>query len=108
MAAYRNGTNAAFILEHTGDGEYVHVFGEVDLDSEQEFRDALSTAADHGGSVVADLTRCTFIGSQGFAVLAEARSKMRLAVLAPPRIRHLMDVLQLGSLVIEGPDRQEN
>lgn len=107
MAAYSFGTRAAFIQHSTSHDEYVYVFGEVDAESDAEFRDAVRIASQVGRRVVVDLTRCTYIGSQGFAVLFDARSKMQLGVIAPQRIRRLMELLDLSSIVVE-PTRVEN
>lgn len=96
------GTRAAFVRHSTDDDEMVYVFGEIDSETDKDFRDALSAAALPGQRVVVDLTRCTYIGSQGFAALFDARSKMRIVVIAPQRIRRLMDLLALSDLVLEG------
>ena len=101
MATDSFGTRAAFIRHNAGDEEFVYVFGEIDADCEVDFRDALTLASEPGRRVVVDLTRCTYIGSRGFAVLFDARKKMRIGVMASPRIRHLLHVLELSDIVVE-------
>jgi anti-anti-sigma regulatory factor len=98
---YGNRTRAAFIQHATRDDEWVYVFGEVDTDTERDFRDALNIASQAGRRVIVDLTRCTYIGSQGFAALFDARTKMLIGVIAPPRIRQLLQILELSDIVVE-------
>ena len=101
MATHSYGTRAAFIQHPVGDDQFVYVFGEIDSDCEADFRDALTIASLSGHRVVVDLMRCTYIGSRGFAVLFDARAKMQIRVMAPPRIRHLLHILELSDVVAD-------
>jgi len=103
MAVSRDATRAAIIRNKVGDDQYIHVFGEVDIESDDEFRAAIREAAKTAKRVVVDLTRCTYIGSQGFAVLVTARAVTNLAVLAPRAVKRLMEVVGLSSLLIDPP-----
>lgn len=100
MATHYQHTHAAFIRQTIGDDEYIHVFGEVDTDSDDEFRAAIIDAARTAKRVVVDLTRCTYIGSQGFAVLVNARSLTAVAVVAPERVKRLIDAIGLTDFLI--------
>ena len=102
MQPHRNVARAAFIRQPQGDAEYIHVFGEIDTDSEADFREAIIESARNAKRIVIDFTRCTYIGSQGFSVLVNAKRLADLAVIAPARIRRLMDIIGLSSLLI-GP-----
>ena len=102
MHSHHNVARAAFIRQPLGDDEYIHVFGEIDTDSDADFREAIAESARVAKRVVIDFTRCTYIGSQGFNVLVKAQKLTDLAVIAPARIRRLMDIIGLSSLLI-GP-----
>jgi len=101
MVLYRDETRAAFIRQTIGDDGYVHVFGEADNESEDEFRASIRESARTAKRVIVDLTRCTYIGSQGFAVLAAARSLCDLAIIAPARVKRLVDIVGLSSLILD-------
>ena len=103
MAVDRSTTRAAFIRQSLADVQYIHVFGEVDIESDDEFRAAIRAAAMEAKHVVIDLTRCTYIGSQGFAVLVTSRALADLAVIASPKVRRVMEVVGLSSLLIDSP-----
>jgi anti-anti-sigma factor len=103
MAVSRGVTRAAFIRNTSGGDEYVHVFGEVDIESDEEFRAAIREAAKTAKRVIIDLTRCTYIGSQGFAVLVDAQTLNDIAVLAPLKVQRLMQILGLSGLLIDAP-----
>ena len=102
MALSRDVTRAAFIRQSSGDDVYIHVFGEVDIESDDEFRAAIREAAKTAKRVIIDLTRCTYIGSQGFAVLVNARVLTNIAVVAPPNVKRLIEVVGLGGLLTDG------
>ena len=102
METYRSVSRAAFIRQSIGDDEHIHVFGEVDSDSDADFREAIDEAARSAKRVVIDLTRCTYIGSQGLNVMIKAQKLTDLAVIAPARIRRLMDIVGLAGILI-GP-----
>lgn len=102
MELYRNVARAAFIRQPVGYDEHIHVFGEIDSDSDADFREAIDEAARSAKRVVIDLTRCTYIGSQGLNVLIKAQKLTDLAVIAPARIRRLMDIVGLTGILI-GP-----
>lgn len=53
--------------------------------------------------VVVDLSRCTYIGSQGFFVLAGSQALAEIAVIASPTVRRLMEVVGLSSLLLDSP-----
>jgi len=101
MQQYRDVGRAAFIRQPFGDDEFIHVFGEIDTETDVEFRTAITDASRVAKRVVVDLTRCTYIGSQGFSVLIQATKLMNISVIAPARIRRLMDIVGLTSLLIE-------
>lgn len=103
MEIKRDVARAAFIRQSVGQDEYVHVFGEVDLDTDLALRSAILEAAKSAKRVVVDLTRCTYIGSQGLGVLADARQLTTLGVVAPARVKRLMDIVGLTSIVIDPP-----
>ena len=92
---------AAFIKDPVGGDEYIHVFGEIDIETQESFREAIVSAARSAKRIVVDLTRCTYIGSQGFTVLVHAQKLTDIAVIAPARIRRLMDVVGLANLLSE-------
>ena len=105
MAMSRDVTRVAFIRHMAGDDAYIYVFGEVDIESDDELRAAIREAAKVARRVIVDLTRCTYIGSQGFAVLMNARPLTNIAVIAPRKVRRLMEVVGLNSLLIDAsPD----
>ena len=101
MQLYRNVSRAAFIRQPFGDDEHIHVFGEVDLETDADFREAIIEATRSAKRVVIDLTRCTYIGSQGFNTLFHATKSTDLAVIAPARIRRLMDIVGLTALLTD-------
>src|SRR5215467_5926117 len=103
MAVYRDIARAAFIRETVGADEYIHVFGEVDIESDDAFRAAIREAAKSRTRVVVDLSRCTYIGSQGFSVLVTSRAITNLAVIASNRIKRLLAILGLSGLLIDPP-----
>src|SRR5215469_16405812 len=102
MAVSRDATRAAFIRNSVGDDQYIHVFGEVDIESDDDFRAAIREAAKTAKRVVIDLTRCTYIGSQGFAVLVNARALTNIAVVAQPNVKRLMEVVGLSGILTRG------
>jgi anti-anti-sigma factor len=104
MAVYRDVARAAFIRQSIGDDEYVHVFGEVDIESEDDFRAAIRDAAGAAKRVVVDLSRCTYIGSQGFAVLANEWALSNIVVIASPAVKRLMGILGLNRLLTTPPN----
>ena len=106
MQTYRNVGRAAFIRQPLGDDEYIHVFGEIDLESDADFREAVGEAARSAKRIVIDFTRCTYVGSQGFSVLFHAKELTDIAVIAPARIRRLMEIVGLSGLLI-GPKEIE-
>ena len=101
MQLYRDVSRAAFVRQPFGDDEFIHVFGEIDAETDDEFRGAIADASRIAKRVVVDLTRCTYIGSQGLSVLVNAKKLMDLSVIAPARIRRLMDMVGLTSLLLE-------
>lgn len=101
MQLYRDVARGAFIRQPLGDIEYIHVFGEIDSETDDDFRSAIADASRNAKRIVVDLTRCTYVGSQGFSVLVNAKKLMDLSVIAPPRIRRLLDIVGLTSLLSE-------
>jgi anti-anti-sigma factor len=101
MAPFPTATRAAFIRQAEADIEFIRVFGEVDIESDDDLRATIREAATSSKHVVVDLTPCTYIGSQGFAVLAGATSLTDLAVIAPPKVKRLMELIGLSSLLVE-------
>ncbi|HET9343992.1 MAG TPA: STAS domain-containing protein [Candidatus Eremiobacteraceae bacterium] len=102
MQLYRDVARAAFVRQPIGDDEYIHVFGEIDTETDADFRQTIAEAARSAKRVVIDFSRCTYVGSQGFGVLFDAKKLTDLAVIAPARIRRLMGIVGLSSLLI-GP-----
>jgi anti-anti-sigma factor len=48
------------------------VVGEVDMSNAEELRTAVTSEVDAAGSAILDLSRCTYLGSEGIRVIIEA------------------------------------
>ena len=92
----------AFIQQSTDAAEFVHVYGDVDMINEGEFRDSILRASTAQRPVIVDLTKCTFICSRGLHVLFELRDlqeKGALSVVAPSHIARLFNIVGLPEMV---------
>jgi anti-anti-sigma factor len=84
--------------------------GEVDMSNVDRFRDALGTEVEEVGSAVLDLSRCTYIGSEGIGVIVEVWNRTpedgRILLRgATPHVRRVLETAGLGRfprLEIEG------
>lgn len=101
MAQVQTQTNlAAFIRTSTPISEVLHVCGDIDLINEGEFRAAIDDLSASGLPIVVDLTKCTYIGSSGFHVLAACHDERGgIRVVAPDRIEKLLHIVGLSSIV---------
>src|SRR5579862_7286986 len=85
------------------DRSRVAVSGDLDLDSAPQLGAALLAAS--GAVVEVDLARVTFIDSQGVNALVQARRRLEargaqlVCTGASARVRRLLELLQLGSLL---------
>jgi anti-anti-sigma factor len=92
----------AFIRQSSDAGEIIHVFGEVDMVNESEFRESILKAADRDCPIVVDLTKCTFFCSSGLHVLfdlSNGRLAGSLSVRVSRQIARLFEVVGLTSLI---------
>ncbi|MBT8228149.1 MAG: STAS domain-containing protein [Dactylosporangium sp.] len=90
-----------------GHGQLV-VHGDVDLSTEDDFRDALTAAAASGRPLVVDLTRVTFLGSSGVAALFEHLNGGLEILVAPGSIAQAaIDICGLSRVAVVRmvPDR---
>lgn len=91
----------AFIRHREGDEEILVVFGDIDLENQGEFRNALTEAWAASPTIVVDLRNCTYMGSSGVYVLAQCAkrrfSNMRL--LASPHVERVLSIVGLSGLV---------
>lgn len=93
----------AAVRESNPDGQVLHVFGDVDVLTAQQFEDAILEAAAEqavsGGSVTVNFTRCRYLDSSGLAVLVRARRRLgsHLSILVTPRTM-ISRVLHITSL----------
>ncbi len=95
------------------DTAVVAVFGDVDLHSAEALDETLETAVARGAtSVVVDLSRATFVDSQGLGVLLRHRRRLdprggfRLVV-ARPEIRRVFEVSALDQIFPIDASREE-
>jgi anti-anti-sigma factor len=100
MATHQRAPFAAFIREPVGDEEYVRVFGDIDLANTGDLRLAIAQAVMENPRVVVDLSKCTYIGSHGIAVIAQANAESPLRVIASPQIRRVFDIAGLSELFV--------
>lgn len=98
MAIQKSAPLGAFIREPVGDEEFVHVYGDVDLANMAEFRMAIAQAATENPRVVIDLSKCSYIGSHGIGVIAQANAGSPLRVISSPQIRRVFDIAGLSAL----------
>jgi anti-anti-sigma factor len=65
----------------------LHVFGDVDLSTVGELREAIQEIAVDGDSVLINLSKCRYFDSSGLAALIQARKLMgvRLTILVDPK-----------------------
>ena len=92
----------AFIHRSTDAAEIIDVFGEIDTEDEDEFRDSILQASALTRPIVVDLTKCTFLCSRGLHVLSDFFDRLPvgfLTVTAPSRIARLFDMVGLSALV---------
>jgi anti-anti-sigma factor len=89
----------------------LHVSGEVDVATSSKLEDALERAVLTGRDVVVDLTDVSFFAAAGVRVLTHAaeRDGARLAVLASPSVRRVLDLLpdvaEIRALTVATVDR---
>ncbi len=97
----RNPNRGVFVRHREGDEEHVIVFGDVDLENQGEFRNALTEAWSASPTLVVDLRNCTYMGTSGVYVLAQcAKTRYnRLRVLASPHVERVLSIVGLSQLV---------
>ena len=83
----------------------VHPQGEIDLQTESFFAEALRSALERGDSVVVDLSGTQYIDSTGIHVLLQSRKQADLVkrafVLAAPSrlVRKIFGILEIGKRI---------
>ena len=84
----------------------VHPQGEIDLQTESFFAEALRSALERGDSVVVDLSGTQYIDSTGIHVLLQSRKQAdlvkRSVVLAAPSrlVRKIFGILEIGKRIL--------
>jgi anti-sigma B factor antagonist len=76
------------------------VVGEVDMSNAEELRTAVNSEVDAAGSAILDLSRCTYLGSEGIRVIIEAWHRTsedgRIVLQSPSE--HVRRVLETAGL----------
>jgi anti-sigma B factor antagonist len=85
--------------ELVGDGiRVISVVGERDLYTAPQLEGELATAARDGGTVIVDLTDCTFIDSTALGILANARKRSTVELSLVISDRNILKVFEITSL----------
>jgi anti-sigma B factor antagonist len=99
-------------IEREAGSPALRVVGEVDLSNAEELRSALAAEVDEAGSAILDLSRCTYLGSEGIRVIIDAWNRTpdegRIVLRGPTRlVRRVLDTAGLGRFpkveIQEGP-----
>jgi anti-sigma B factor antagonist len=88
----------------------VSVVGELDLYTAPQFQEELTNASREGGTVIVDLSGCTFLDSTALGVLANARkaSTVELSLVVTDRnIRRVFEITSLDRLFTIHPTRAD-
>jgi anti-sigma B factor antagonist len=88
-------------IERVEGSRALMVVGEVDMSNADLLRSALSAEIDEIGGATVDLSRCTYLGSEGIRVIVEARKWTnedgRIVLRAPSRhVRRVLETAGLG------------
>lgn len=85
-----------------GPPRVLHVSGEIDLATADEFRDALERVLSHGSTAVIDMADVTFIDASGLRVILQVAQTMNgagpLILVNAPRVARLFKVVGLTDL----------
>jgi anti-anti-sigma factor len=86
----------------------IHVFGDVDMSTVGELREAIDDVSMEGYRLLINLSKCRYFDSSGLAALIQARNVLgaRLTILVDPksqvsRVMHLVGLDQIFNVVTE-------
>jgi anti-anti-sigma factor len=82
----------------------IAIYGDVDLKSARDFRDALDDAAQDGKArLIVDLSEVPFMDSSGLAALIGAHKSIRghteMVVVCPENLRRIFEVTRVDAVV---------
>lgn len=99
---------SAFVHDKVPSADIVHVFGDVDLSTSQEFENALTRASRAGSPLIIDLSECRFIDSSAIAVMIRTHerlgSDLRLVVPDAGNIARVLSICKLDDVFVIAPD----
>jgi anti-anti-sigma factor len=89
----------ALVHESRPEAELLRVFGEIDLTSVEQLRDAIERSAANGAHIIVDLSPCTYIDSTILSVLIRASEtyagRFQIAVAPAGIVRRVFTITSL-------------